>query len=77
MWKVKGAVRFFLSVLATAFVQAGVFIYAQKILSGSFFADSLRIVLCTKRSYLAELHAPNLFPCTIRLDGVLCRVLHQ
>ena len=38
MWKVKGAVRFFLSVLATAFVQAGVFIYAQKILSGSFFA---------------------------------------
>ncbi len=38
MWKVKGAIRFFLSVLATVFVQAGVFIYAQKILSGSFFA---------------------------------------
>ena len=38
MWKVKGSIRFFLSILATAFVQAGVFIYAQKILSGSFFA---------------------------------------
>ena len=40
MWKVKGATRFFLSILATAFVQAGVFIYAQKILSGSFFAQN-------------------------------------
>ena len=40
MWKVKGAIRFFLSILATAFVQAGVFIYAQKILSGSFFAKN-------------------------------------
>ena len=38
MWKVKGSIRFFLSILATTFVQAGVFIYAQKILSGSFFA---------------------------------------
>ena len=43
MWKVKGATRFFLSILATAFVQAGVFIYAQKILSGSFFARSGQI----------------------------------
>ena len=40
MWKVKGAIRFFLSIFATAFVQAGVFIYAQKILSGSFFAKN-------------------------------------
>jgi len=40
MWKVKGATRFFLSILATAFVQAGVFIYAQKILAGSFFAQN-------------------------------------
>ncbi|MCF0217114.1 MAG: MFS transporter [Fibrobacteraceae bacterium] len=36
MWKVKGAVRFFLSILATSFVHAGVFIYAQKIVAGSF-----------------------------------------
>ena len=36
MWKVKGSVRYFLSILATTFVQMGVFIYAQKILSGSF-----------------------------------------
>ncbi len=36
MWKVKGAVRYFLSILATTFVQMAVFIYAQKILSGSF-----------------------------------------
>ena len=36
MWKVKGSVRYFLSILATVFVQMGVFIYAQKILSGSF-----------------------------------------
>ena len=36
MWKVKGSVRYFLSILATTFVQCGVFIYAQKILSGSF-----------------------------------------
>lgn len=36
MWKVKGAVRYFLSILATSFVQIGVFIYAQKILEGSF-----------------------------------------
>ncbi|MCF0222845.1 MAG: MFS transporter, partial [Fibrobacter sp.] len=41
MWKVKGALRYFLSILAMTFVQAGVFIYAQKILSGSFAdADS-------------------------------------
>ena len=39
MWKTKGAVRYFLSILATSFVQFGVFIYAQKILSGSFVAD--------------------------------------
>ncbi|MCQ2099597.1 acyl-[acyl-carrier-protein]-phospholipid O-acyltransferase / long-chain-fatty-acid--[acyl-carrier-protein] ligase [Fibrobacter sp. UWH9] len=39
MWKVKGSVRYFLSILATVFVQTGVFIYAQKILSGSFTAD--------------------------------------
>ena len=43
MWKVKGSVRFFLSILATAFVQAGVFIYAQKILSGSFSAQNGQI----------------------------------
>ena len=43
MWKVKGATRFFLSILATAFVQAGVFIYAQKILAGSFFAQNGQI----------------------------------
>ncbi|MCQ2055701.1 MAG: MFS transporter [Fibrobacter sp.] len=36
MWKTKGAVRYFLSILAITFVQMGVFIYAQKILSGSF-----------------------------------------
>lgn len=36
MWKTKGAIRYFLSILATTFVQMGVFIYAQKILSGSF-----------------------------------------
>ena len=36
MWKTKGAVRYFLSILAMTFVQMGVFIYAQKILSGSF-----------------------------------------
>ena len=36
MWKAKGSVRYFLSILATTFVQMGVFIYAQKILSGSF-----------------------------------------
>lgn len=36
MWKVKGATRYFLSILATTFVQLGVFIYAQKILAGSF-----------------------------------------
>lgn len=36
MWKTKGAVRYFLSILAVTFVQMGVFIYAQKILSGSF-----------------------------------------
>ena len=36
MWKVKGSVRYFLSILATTFVQMGVFVYAQKILSGSF-----------------------------------------
>lgn len=36
MWKIKGSIRFFLSILATTFVQMGVFIYAQKILSGSF-----------------------------------------
>lgn len=36
MWKIKGSVRYFLSILATAFVQMGVFIYAQKILSTSF-----------------------------------------
>lgn len=36
MWKIKGTFRYFLSILATTFVQAGVFIYAQKILSGSF-----------------------------------------
>ena len=40
MWKTRGAVRYFLSILATTFVQMGVFIYAQKILSGSFTADS-------------------------------------
>ena len=38
MWKVKGSVRYFLSILAMTFVQMGVFIYAQKILSGSFTA---------------------------------------
>ena len=38
MWKVKGSVRYFLSILAMTFVQMGVFIYAQKILSGSFAA---------------------------------------
>ncbi|MCQ2107070.1 MAG: acyl-[ACP]--phospholipid O-acyltransferase, partial [Fibrobacter sp.] len=38
MWKVKGATRYFLSILATTFVQLGVFIYAQKILAGSFTA---------------------------------------
>ena len=43
MWKVKGATRYFLSILATAFVQAGVFIYAQKILAGSFFAQNGQI----------------------------------
>ena len=36
MWKYRGAIRFFLSILAVTFVQMGVFIYAQKILSGSF-----------------------------------------
>lgn len=36
MWKIKGSVRYFLSILATTFVQMGVFIYAQKILSTSF-----------------------------------------
>ncbi|MCF0225252.1 MAG: MFS transporter [Fibrobacter sp.] len=36
MWKIKGALRYFLSILATTFVQLGVFIYAQKILAGSF-----------------------------------------
>ena len=36
MWKIKGAIRYFLSILAMTFVQMGVFIYAQKILSGSF-----------------------------------------
>ena len=36
MWKYSGAIRFFLSILAVTFVQMGVFIYAQKILSGSF-----------------------------------------
>ncbi|WP_405339540.1 MFS transporter [Fibrobacter sp.] len=36
MWKAKGATRYFLSILAMTFVQMGVFIYAQKILSGSF-----------------------------------------
>ncbi|PWJ62534.1 MULTISPECIES: MFS transporter [unclassified Fibrobacter] len=36
MWKVRGAARYFLSILATTFVQMAVFIYAQKILSGSF-----------------------------------------
>ena len=36
MWKVKGSIRYFLSILATVFVQMGVFTYAQKILSGSF-----------------------------------------
>jgi len=36
MWKVKGATRYFLSILATTLVQMGVFIYAQKILAGSF-----------------------------------------
>ena len=36
MWKVKGSIRYFLSILATTFVQCGVFIYAQKILSGAF-----------------------------------------
>ncbi len=40
MWKVKGATRYFLSILATTFVQFGVFIYAQKILAGSFSADA-------------------------------------
>ena len=40
MWKVKGSVRYFLSILATVFVQMGVFIYAQKILSGSFTSAS-------------------------------------
>lgn len=40
MWKVKGSVRYFLSILATAFVQFGVFMYAQKILSGSFTGES-------------------------------------
>lgn len=39
MWKIKGSIRYFLSILATAFVQMGVFIYAQKILSGSFTAE--------------------------------------
>lgn len=39
MWKVKGSIRYFLSILATVFVQTGVFIYAQKILSGSFSAE--------------------------------------
>lgn len=39
MWKTKGSIRYFLSVLAMTFVQIGVFIYAQKILSGSFTAD--------------------------------------
>ena len=36
MWKTKGAIRYFLSILAMTFVQMGVFMYAQKILSGSF-----------------------------------------
>ncbi len=36
MWKTRGAFRYFMSILATTFVQMGVFIYAQKILSGSF-----------------------------------------
>ena len=36
MWKVKGSIRYFLSILAMTFVQCGVFIYAQNILSGSF-----------------------------------------
>lgn len=40
MWKTKGAVRYFLSILAMTFVQMGVFIYAQKILSGSFTSAS-------------------------------------
>ena len=36
MWKTKGAIRYFLSILATTFVQMGVFLYAQKILAGAF-----------------------------------------
>jgi len=39
MWKVKGATRYFLSILATTFVQLGVFMYAQKILAGSFVSE--------------------------------------
>ncbi|MCF0222218.1 MAG: MFS transporter [Fibrobacter sp.] len=40
MWKVKGATRYFLSILATTFVQLGVFMYAQKILAGSFINEN-------------------------------------
>ncbi len=36
MWKTRGTTRYFLSILAMTFVQMGVFLYAQKILSGSF-----------------------------------------
>ena len=36
MWKTRGTTRYFLFFFAMTFVQMGVFLYAQKILSGSF-----------------------------------------
>ena len=46
MWKIKGSVRYFISVFAITFVQFGVFIYTQKVIAGTtnnegFFWESL------------------------------------
>jgi Holliday junction DNA helicase RuvB len=35
MWKIKGTVRYFISIFAITFVQIGVFIYTQKVIAGT------------------------------------------
>ena len=35
MWKIKGTIRYFLSMWTVTFVQMGIFIYIQQMIAGS------------------------------------------
>ena len=57
MWKIKGTIRYFISMWAVTFVQMGVFIYIQQIISGSargvdFRWESLLMQLFTIAPYV-------------------------